>query len=1465
MPSLSDLQKFKASFHDIGGQKADLLGRNLPFDDLELPAAKPKTVEQTAEADSAQARSAGNGNANGSAANGYKAPSGKPEAPPKAEAPSGADEKPSPTDEADDLNFGTFLGTRLDDLPPPPIVDAEPPGDGAPGTGAKDDAAKGIAPRDSEAEDAAEFYTPPELLFNLSEELDSTPPDFLEEEEVLFDESGDLTDDTGGESDGFLDSDDPFVIDDIEEPEAPGLDAGDFDGFGLTGAEGGDTFDLGDLDGIDLPDEPFGADEAADSESDAPDIGDLGDFGLSDDPFAADVSSGLEGDGLDLDDFGDIGLSDDPFAADASSGLEGDGLSLDDLGDFGLSDDPFATDASSGLEGDGLSLDDLGDFGLSDDPFATDASSGLEGDGLSLDDLGDFGLSDDSFAADASSGLEGDGLDLDDLGDLGLSDDPFPADASSGLEGDGLSLDDLGDFGLSDDPFAADASSGLDSDGLNLDDLGDIGLSDDPFAADAPSGLEGDGLSLDDLGDFGLSDDPFAADASSDLEGDGLDLDDLGDLGLSDDPFATDAPSGLESDSLDLDDLSDFGASDDPFAADASSGLESDSLDLGDMGDFGVSDDPFATDASSGLESDDPDLGDLGDFGLSDDPFAADTSSGLESDSLDLGDMGDFGVSDDPFAADELSGLEGDGPDLGDLGDFGVSDDPFAADASSGLEDDGLDLGDFGLSDDPFAADASSGLEGDGLDMGDFGVSDDPFAADGSGDTESGTAADAMDDFSFPDLDSALEKSKAAMAPPTVAAAPAPGKKIGLWGRQKPADAPPPGSLDEIKISKDDLRALQGTLAGYPLNLRIACQEIIAEQDVSPEKMSKLITHLVQEAPAKETAALAGEILDRKITIPKGFEKSSGEALEAEKSTFGYIFVNSFLPVLRMVLVIGVLTFSIFYLAFTFVFTPLRAERIYRRGYELIHAGDFQRANERFAEAFNIHRNRNWFYRYAEAFLYHWQLTLAEQKYEMLLRYFPRDRRGVLDFAAMQTNYRRNYARADQLLRREILDFNPNDFDALLAAGQNSLAWAEEDPSQFDSARISFARLLEVHGWEPVVVEWMMKYFIRTDNLGQVLHLRDWFDAHPRRTMQATTLSELGGYLLDKQFEDVWGVPNEFLGQIRGVPDILREAMELDPSLPEPFYHLSRFYRSLGQRDRERVSLEYAIRAFDNVRDESVRRRRYRVDAHQRYADVLINDREFMAAERQLLRGVTLYEDGMTRRWLAPSPEFGRLFAGLGDLEFFVKTGDMEAALNHYRRAAHLGWAPPEMRFRMGAAYYNLENWGNALEHFFIASRDLPQNRRVLFALGNAALKRGDFHAAQGFYGRLLDMLENQRSRLPILLPNDRPEYLELAERLMMARNNAGVASEMLSVQTGDLSHRHRAMALYSEAQRAWDARHRDPATMIRSGGVPLPHLNMRNALHPQPGFEPQIFIRIDMDADENSPWERLAPQQTTW
>ena len=733
----------------------------------------------------------------------------------------------------------------------------------------------------------------------------------------------------------------------------------------------------------------------------------------------------------------------------------------------------------------------------------------------------------------------------------------------------------------------------------------------------------------------------------------------------------------------------------------------------------------------------------------------------------------------------------------------------------------------------------------------------------------SGTSGD--DDFALPGFDDIFEKNKVKASPQTQ-------EKKGFFSRKKKAEAKKAEAeldteeVEEIQLSQEDLNKLLATLASYPLNLRVACQELIAEHVILPQQLSKLIRYLIRGAHPKEAAELAGEILGKKIIIPRSFQKITGEAWEAEKASFAYIFIHNFLPVLRLFAVIAALASSLIFLSYRFIYTPLRAESLYKRGYERIFAGEYQRANELFHEAFMTYRRKNWFYQYAEGFRDQRRYLLSEGKYEELLRFYPRDKKGVLDYAHLQTNYLLNYDKANRILQQQLLDFAPNDFDGLLAAGDNFLVWADSSPERFydkyEEARYSFARILDNYGWRVPVIERMLKFFIRTDDLKEVLYLRNWFETGRNRTLSTPSLAELGGYLLDKQLEEVRGVPDPYVENIESVRDMLLQAVREDPNLPEPHYHLSRYHHSLRNTYEERLTLENAIRAFDLAGSESVRRRLDRVDTHYRYANLLVNNREFFPAEEQLVRGIGLYEDFVSRNLMSPSPQLGRLYAAKGDLEYFVKSGNVRAALTDYHLAERYGWSPPEIQYRMGASYYQLENWGNALEYLFKASAELPLNRRLLFALGNTTYQRGDYFAAQGYYNRLLDILENQRNRLPVLLPNDNPLFLELGERLMMARNNAGVVYEALAEQTGNREYRSRALSLYAESARAWDSITRNPDTMTRmrltdTPGVPginLGFLNAGNAMRPTPNFSPEIFIRIDKDVLEPSQWEELAP-----
>ncbi|MCL2271975.1 MAG: tetratricopeptide repeat protein [Treponema sp.] len=852
--------------------------------------------------------------------------------------------------------------------------------------------------------------------------------------------------------------------------------------------------------------------------------------------------------------------------------------------------------------------------------------------------------------------------------------------------------------------------------------------------------------------------------------------------------------------------------------------------------------------------------------------FADDAGIDMGGETLDFETGSDDSLPDfeTPLPNDDFAGFES-GTDSAGSDDFSLPDD-FSAGAADDPGAPDLGAGEQSLPDDfsqNFDGDFGSDFSSDSIEL-----DNEPETQSQGNDSSSSAGFDSggfdNDDFQIPGLEEIFDKTKSGAAPP-------PAEKKGFFKKRKDKkdDVPEAESdVEEIRLSENDVSRLLKTLASYPLNLRVVCEEMIAEMVLLPQQLSKLIRMLINGANVRDTAAFAEEITGKHIVIPKSFEKMTGAAFEAEQASFAYIFVHNFLPVLRLFAVIALLAASVIYLGYRFIYIPVKAEGLYKRGYERIPEGEYQRANQLFNEAFLTHKKKKWFYSYAEAFRDQRRYSLAEEKYDELLFNYPRDKKGVLDYANLQTYYLLNYEKANRLLQQQLLDYAPNDYDGLLAAGDNFLLWADSDPSRFydryEDARFSYARLIELNGWLAPIIERMMKYFIRTDNLKEVLTIRVWFENDVKRKLSAPSLAELGGYLLDKQLTPVKGVPDPYLESIESVRNMLLQAVREEPTLPEPHYHLARYHNSLGNTYEERLTLENAIRAFDLAQTESVRRRLNRVDTHFRYSNLLVNNREFFPAEEQVIKGIQLYEDFLARNLItaSASPQLGQLYAAKGDLEYFVKSGDMNAALSNYRQAERYGYMPPEIQYRMGAAFYHLQDWRNSLDYLFKASAGLPLNRKLLYALGNAAYQRGDYFAAEGYYSRLLDILDSQRVRMPVLLPNDNPQFLELGERLMMAYNNAGVIYEALAEQTGRRDYRSSALGLYAESARAWDSITRNPETMVRmrltdlpgAPGINLGFLNANNAIRPTPNYVPQIFVRIDKDVLDPSKWEELAP-----
>ena len=1228
-----------------------------------------------------------------------------------------------------------------------------------------------------------------------------------------------------------------------------------------------------DADGVDAGTDDLFADDV----SEPPDFDSL----LSEEPDAR-TDAGASPDGLEADgfddlgdvDFGDVdfgdagpddlGPDDASLGADATTEPQTESAepefdaALFDTPDEGTESDADLGAADAGFDATDFDAADVGTDATDLDPAAFDTADSTESDfdaaGFESADLGAASLGADEFdspdfEADAGFGAA----------DLGGSDDLDGADGGT----DAIDLDtaafdapdssepdfDAGGFGAAD----LDATDRSDADDLDAASFDADGFDSPDFEADA--GFDAADLGgSDDLGEAPVADDSRAgatdsADEFGDLAFDDVsseseDGDAFGDLDAVDDGFGdlsfdepelgepeTGLPADGESDELDeLNSGEDFAAllADEPATADADDDLD---------GGFDLSDEPF------GLGDDTPDASDDDLFG--DDAFSADDAISAPADD-------EFTLDDDDFALPEEEGFS--------LDDEMPSDDlSMDADDFSGFDLSTDEAGVESTADDQsFAAPSVPGEEDfsvPSFDADDDGGDD--LGADALGDVGDLEAVDTddLDEFSLGDFGAEFGVLDDA-GPSDEDLNPA--IDISASEIDVPMAEAAPGSFS---LSDDEFTRLQRGLAALPLNLKQNVEEIVAEAKGTTDDVEKLCRMLVEGESAAQIATFAGKILGTRIRIPRGYEKSSGEDFERERSSFAYQFRENIWPIVRLVGVFGVIAAIVGLLGYNFIARPLIARNLYQEGVDLILADQYSIGNQTFDRAWDVWENPEWFYTYADAFSERRQYSLAVEKYQQLvfgrdesLRelaleslaaedyapiYFWHDppKRGILAYAELESRILGDYRAADQLYSLLIFS-DTNDYEGRIGRGDNFMRWGEDDPTRFEDARLSYARLIEQYGQTDELLFRMLGYFIAVDNLEQVLVLKETFQADSRARINPEVYGDLAGYLIDKEMTE-------------DVEDILFRALEIDDRMPELHYELSRLYREINARGSEDLALDAAIRLLSDAQPFGPDRRAKLIDTHTRVGENHYDAGRFLEAQESFTEAIDLYDQGRARRVLGEDPTLARVYSHLGDIFYYIAR-DFPGALRQFDRAEENGFESSDLDYKQGFVHYRNAELEDALDEFREAADDpSAYTNALIWATANTYFRRSNYFASEALYRELLDRVELDRDRIRTLLLDEDSDHRSIIEYLFRGYNNLGVTLFELSEQTGDAGRYSESLVFFTESTELAENYLRDQDTLVRSQAVDLAFLNQREALFPRPEFEMQIYNAIPEDLDD--------------
>ena len=661
------------------------------------------------------------------------------------------------------------------------------------------------------------------------------------------------------------------------------------------------------------------------------------------------------------------------------------------------------------------------------------------------------------------------------------------------------------------------------------------------------------------------------------------------------------------------------------------------------------------------------------------------------------------------------------------------------------------------------------------------------------------------------------------------------------------------GSKNSVKfsISEKDFEKFINNLNLYPLNLRVAIEDLILNAVVPEAQIQEVVNLVVNHAPAKQVANTTGKILDRSIDVPKFFEKRSGFDREDEKSSLGYVFRYKILPVACLSLIGIILLGCVFFLGREFLYNPLKARSLYTKGYECLEDNRFTLSQNYFNEGARYRESKNWYYKYARGYREKKQYQLASSMYERMIYRYPKDKNPPLEYAFMECYELLNYEKAEEIVKRKVLDVFVNDKDGKLLLGDIYMEWGGLDPSKYDLAGSVYQELIDTEGRKDLYLGRLLRYNIRTDQLAEVLPLKDYF-MQKKAVLDSETLVELSGYMLEKRYAPPGGDDDYLRPMITDVRSLLEKSVAQAGDVPESHYNYGKYFIYNGNYSSAIPSLKEAVRLFDEAQKMNPGRIIRNIDACRLLGESYAAGAEYIPAGEIYAKGITMYQDSLESRTINPDITGGLLYADIGDMDYFL-SGNYNQALESYTNAVENLNDTDSVRYKMGCINYSFENYEEALNNFSRAYGENPDDKNLMYAMGNAFFLRGDYGAAQGYYTRLMEKLETLRVQYGIVIPQVRVDHSEFVKMYMETANNLGVTLYYLAGIGGDSEKNIRGIASLTESLRAYDALTRNPDTMIRLSGSNLAEMNLKYMNFPDSGYKPGIYgdIALTLEGEE--------------
>ena len=688
----------------------------------------------------------------------------------------------------------------------------------------------------------------------------------------------------------------------------------------------------------------------------------------------------------------------------------------------------------------------------------------------------------------------------------------------------------------------------------------------------------------------------------------------------------------------------------------------------------------------------------------------------------------------------------------------------------------------------------------------------------------------------------------------TAPATPAPSKKSKNLDEPDFSGAMPGAELPPNTLSDEQYKQFLKNLSEYPLNVRLAFEDLIVQDEFTDDAEFEIIEKILRKAPARQVASTLEKMLDTAIPVPRDFEHRTAEEYEAYKKSLAYQLKNKILPGLLMTILFVFVSWGLFNFGKNCIYIPAKASKLYKQGYALLQADEYVQSQIKFDEAATYQLKKKWFFNFARGYREHKQYQRAADIYGKILIYFNHDKTAGLEYAQMELDDLANYERAEEIARREILDYHINDADGILMLGDIFLEWGtEKDPEKLDLAKEQYMQLIQLYKPNDLYNSRLMRYNIRSDNFQQVLAYYKMFEEQKKCDVSAEDWIELGGYLLGKLYGSIAPSEEYLRYQIEGLLRLLRKSVDMDKENPIAWYNLGNYYVQTNDTITNiDVSLKKALEYFNKAPQLKKRDIYKYIDTYRLLGENYLLTNEYLQAQEQFTEGISLYTTEKENAGFEGNEQIGLLYADLGNINYSI-AGDYDTAAKNYKNAVSLGYDNPRIRYRLGYISYKSKNYLEALGSFMKAGEANNKERNLLLAMANTLSLRNDDYAAEGYYEQLISDLDREiTERGGSVYPQSENAGYDLVTTYLYAANNYGVTLYRLAKRTGNSQKNAQAIVQLQQSLRAWDSLTRDQKSLVRLDGSNLAQENIKYITHQVSEFEPAIYLDIPKNLTEN-------------